>query len=169
MIKKKVCLIGAYAVGKTSLVRRFVNGLFSEDYLTTVGVKIDQRTVTAPDGREVRMMIWDLAGRDEFEAVRKSYLSGASGFLYVADGTRRETLEAVRQEMAEIEASFPGMPSVLLVNKRDLVSDWEVEDADLAVFRDRGLPVHFTSAKTGELVAESFDDLAGRMIETHLD
>lgn len=164
MIKKKICLIGAYAVGKTSLVRRFVSGLFSETYLTTVGVKIDQRSLLAADGREVRLMIWDLAGRDEFEAVRKSYLAGAAGFLYVADGTRRETLEAVREEMAEIEARHPGVPAVLLLNKRDLTGDWEIDDALVADLRGRGLPVHLTSARTGDHVAESFDDLAARML-----
>lgn len=163
MIKRKICLIGAYAVGKTSLVRRFVSGVFSEDYLTTVGVKIDQRSTRLADGREVRLMIWDLAGRDEFEAVRKSYLSGASGLVFVADGTRRETLDAVADELTEIEPSFPGLPAVLLINKRDLAADWAIDEATLAAWRGRGLTVHLTSARTGEQVAEAFDDLACRM------
>ncbi len=163
MIKKKICLIGAYAVGKTSLVRRFVSGIFSEDYLTTVGVKIDQRTVTA-EGREVRLMIWDLAGRDEFQAVQKSYLRGASAFIYVIDGTRRETLDAAREEMAEVVADHPGVTSLFLVNKCDLVDDWEIDEELLEPLRDAGLPVLLTSAKTGENVAEAFDELARRML-----
>lgn len=163
MIKRKICLIGAYAVGKTSLVRRFVSGVFSEAYLTTVGIKIDQRATRLPDGREALLMIWDLAGRDEFEAVRKSYLSGASGFVFVADGTRRETLDAVAEEMAEIEPLYPGLPAVLLINKRDLSADWEIDESTLSAWRDRGLSVHLTSARSGEQVAEAFDDLAARM------
>lgn len=166
MIKKKVCLIGAYAVGKTSLVRRFVSGHFSDQYLTTIGVKIDQRTVVV-DGAEVRLMIWDLAGRDEFESVRKSYLAGASGFIYVADGTRRETLAEMKAEKAEIDALYPGMPAILLVNKRDLISDWEIDDGSLAALESDGLPVLLTSALTGDNVAEAFDRLAARMIQPH--
>jgi small GTP-binding protein len=162
MIKKKVCLIGAYAVGKTSLVRRFVSGIFSDDYLTTVGVKIDQRTLTVLE-REMRLMIWDLAGSDEFQSVRKSYLQGASGFLYVADGTRIETLDAVREEHDEIAVGFPGVPSLLLVNKCDLVEEWEADEKALAPLRDKGFDVLKTSARTGEQVAEAFDLLARRM------
>lgn len=164
MIKKKICLIGAYAVGKTSLVRRFVSGIFSEEYLTTVGVKIDQRTVTV-EGREVRLMIWDLAGRDEFQAVQKSYLRGASAFLYVIDGTRRETLDAACEEMAEVASEYPGVTSLFLVNKCDLVDEWEIDEELLEPLRDAGLPVLFTSAKTGENVGEAFDELARRMLE----
>lgn len=159
MIKKKVCLVGAYAVGKTSLVSRFVSGIFSEDYLTTVGVKIDRREVEV-DGRKVLLMVWDLAGRDEFQSVRKSYLQGAAGIVYVADGTRRETLDAVREEMTEIAARFPGTPGVLLLNKRDLVDEWELDEESLAEFRDEDLLVMETSAKTGERVAEAFAHLA---------
>ncbi len=162
MIKKKVCLIGAYAVGKTSLVRRFVSGIFSDDYLTTVGVKIDQRTVTIGE-RQTRLMIWDLAGRDEFQAVRKSYLQGASGFLLVADGTRSETLDAVREEWEEIRPRFPGAAVILLVNKCDLRDDWEIEEEALAPFREAGIPILETSAKVGENVAAAFDDLTWRM------
>jgi small GTP-binding protein len=166
MIKKKVCLIGAYAVGKTSLVRRFVSGLFSDQYLTTIGVKIDQRTVMVGDS-EMRLMIWDLAGRDEFESVRKSYLAGAAGFIYVADGTRRETLAEMKAEKAEIDALYPGIPSILLVNKRDLISDWEIDDGSLAALESAGLPVLLTSALTGDNVAEAFDRLAAGMAKPH--
>ena len=163
MIKKKVCLIGAYAVGKTSLARRFVSSIFSDDYLTTVGVKIDQRQVSS-GGKDVLLMIWDIAGRDEFQAVQKSYLRGSAGFVYVIDGTRRETLEAAQAEMAEIDEQFPGVTSILLVNKHDLIEEWELDDSSFEEFRNRGWPVLFTSAKTGENVAEAFDTLTSEML-----
>ncbi len=163
MIKKKICLIGGFAVGKTSLVRRFVTSIFSEDYLTTVGVKIDQRKITS-GGRDVLLMLWDLAGRDEFQTVQKSYLRGASGFVYVIDGTRRETLDAVHEEMAEIDEAYPGVPSILLVNKHDLLDAWELEDSHFEEFRNRDWQVLYTSAKTGENVAEAFDALAAEML-----
>ena len=91
-LKKKICLIGAFAVGKTSLVRQYVYSLFSEKYLSTVGVKIDKKLLVM-DGRELELIIWDLHGEDDFQSVRMSYLRGASGCIYVVDGTRRVTLE----------------------------------------------------------------------------
>lgn len=166
MIKKKVCLVGAYSVGKTSLVRQFVSGMFSDKYLTTVGVKIDQRSVTTEGGQEVRLMIWDLAGRDEFAAVQKSYLRGASGILYVADGTRRETLTDVREEMREIAQDHPGVPSLVLLNKCDLVDDWEVKDDDLVPFQEGKIDMISTSAKTEHNVAEVFDEITRLMISS---
>ena len=87
MIQKKICMLGAFAVGKTSLVQRFVKSLFSDRYLTTVGVKIDKKIVTVGD-TEVSLVLWDLAGEDEFQSVQTSYLRGASGYLLVIDGTR---------------------------------------------------------------------------------
>lgn len=163
MIKKKVCLVGGFAVGKTSLIQQYVKGIFSEDYLTTVGVKIDQRTERIQD-QDLLFMIWDLAGRDEFAAVKKSYLRGANGIIYVADGTRRETLAAAREEFVEIEASNPDAHCQLLLNKCDLTDDWEVSEDDLAFFRERDLSILSTSAKTGEHVADAFQLLAGSML-----
>ena len=92
MIQKKVCMLGGFAVGKTSLVARFVRSIFSEKYLTTVGVKIDKKAVMAGD-REVTLVLWDINGQDEFQDVQESYLRGMSGYLLVVDGTRRATLE----------------------------------------------------------------------------
>ena len=80
MIRKKICMIGAFAVGKTSLVRRFVQSIFDEKYLTTVGVKIDKKVVEV-DGRQIMLMLWDLEGQDVYHSVRTSYLRGAAGYL----------------------------------------------------------------------------------------
>jgi len=95
MIQKKVCMIGTSGVGKTSLVVKFVHSIFSEKYLTTVGVKIDKKTV-AVDGNEIMLMIWDLAGDDDYQRLQTSYLRGTSGYLLVADGTRLITLDRAR-------------------------------------------------------------------------
>ena len=89
--KKKICMVGACGVGKTSLVRRFVESIFDESYQTTIGVKIDKKDLEL-DGREVTLVIWDMAGEDEFAQVRASHLRGASGYLLVADGSRKSTL-----------------------------------------------------------------------------
>lgn len=92
MIQKKICLLGGHAVGKTSLVARYVKSIFSDKYHTTIGVKIDRKTLLLGE-RDVTLMIWDLAGEDEFREIEISYLRGASGYLIVVDGTRRSTLD----------------------------------------------------------------------------
>jgi small GTP-binding protein len=92
MIQKKVCMIGSFAVGKTSLVARFVKSIFSEKYLTTVGAKIDKKMVRLGN-QELTLILWDLHGDDEFQKVRTSYLQGSASYLLVADGTRRVTLD----------------------------------------------------------------------------
>ncbi|HYL29829.1 MAG TPA: GTP-binding protein, partial [Gemmatimonadales bacterium] len=92
MIQKKICMVGLFGTGKTSLVQRFVHSRFSERYLTTVGVKIDRKEVEV-DGAGITIVLWDLAGRDGHEDITASYLRGAHGILYVADGTRRETCD----------------------------------------------------------------------------
>ena len=92
MIQKKICMLGSFAVGKTSLVRRFVEGFFSDTYLTTVGVKIDKKVVQL-NGTEIILVLWDLYGDDDFQKIRWSHFNGTAGYLLVADGTRRATLE----------------------------------------------------------------------------
>ena len=93
MMQKKVCMVGLFATGKTSMVQRFVHSRFSDRYLSTVGVKIDRKEVEV-DGAAVTFMLWDLAGRDGFEDITPSYLRGSHGILYVADGTRPETWDS---------------------------------------------------------------------------
>lgn len=163
MIKKKICLIGSFAVGKTSLARRFVSDEFSDDYLTTLGVKIERRDVEI-DGECVGLMIWDLAGRDEFAQVQKSYLVGSSGLLFVADGTRRETIDEMLEEVDATRATVGlDVPAIMLINKADLTDKWEVEDATIDELRE-SFPVFVTSALSGEHVEEAFVELTRDML-----
>jgi small GTP-binding protein len=160
MIQKKICMLGASAVGKTSLVRRFVHSIFSERYHTTVGVKIDKKQLSV-DGRDVLLMLWDLHGEDEFQSVRISYLRGSSGHLLVADGTRPETLKRAYALQPTMDK---GVPFVLVLNKADLEAEWAVTDADLDEAKQRGWTVVRASAKTGAGVEEAFLSLARRMM-----
>jgi GTPase SAR1 family protein len=109
-------------------------------------------------------MIWDLAGRDEFARVKQSYLKGAEGFLFVADGTRRETVDEMREELDSIEPSFPGAVSVVLLNKADLTAEWELEESDIQALEER-FPVWVTSALSGDHVEEAFLELTRKMLE----
>lgn len=164
MIQKKICMLGASAVGKTSLVARFVQGIFSDKYLTTVGVKIDKKQVSL-DGRDVLMMLWDMQGEDRFQKIQMSYLRGAHGYFLVADGTRRDTLDRAVQLQKDAEAVAGAVPYILIVNKADLVDDWDVDEKALEELRGRGWRVVTSSAKTGENVEESFLGLATSMVE----
>lgn len=164
MIQKKVCLLGGYAVGKTSLVARFVNSIFSEKYLSTVGVKVDKKQV-AVDGRDVTLMIWDIYGQDEFQNVLHSQLRGMSGYVLVVDGTRRTTLETA-ERLSEMATQVAGsVPCVLAINKADLVADWEIDDAAIFKLVERGWTVFRTSAKSGDGVEEAFGRLTRAMLD----
>lgn len=159
MLQKKVCLLGAFAVGKTSLVRRYVEAIYSDKYLTTVGVQIKKRTVNVAD-QEVNLVIWDLAGEDEFQKVQLSYLRGASGYLLVADGTRRTTLDTAKVLQQRVSDTIGNVPFALLINKSDLQDEWEVDDAALAEFSAAGWQIVKTSAKSGDSVETAFQLLA---------
>ncbi len=159
-ISRKVCIIGDFAVGKTSTVARFVNNVFSEKYLTTVGVKIDTKDIPLADGRELRMVIWDIAGSDRFSSAEFAYMRGAQAYLLVADGTRKETLANALALRQAVQERYGELPHVLLVNKFDLEDDWEVAETALDKLRDAGSLVLCTSAKTGKCVERAFDELA---------
>ena len=162
MIQKKVCMLGAYGVGKTSLVSRFVSSIFSEKYLTTVGVKIDKKRVSLLRG-EMELILWDIYGEDEFQKVRMSYLRGASALLLVADGTRRETVQVAMNLQKTATDAVGTVPFLLAVNKVDLADQWQVDTEALSVVNDLGWKVIRTSAKTGEGVEDAFLVLARAM------
>ena len=161
MIYKKVCILGAPGVGKTSLIQRFVNGLFDERYLVTIGAKIDARTVVTPSG-EVQLMIWDLNGSEMFERVQTSYLRGMHGYLMVFDPTRPDTLEFALRLRETVEARGGNVPSVLIASKADLHADWQVSAAQLETLGAYGLTR--VSSKTGNGVEASFATLARLML-----
>jgi small GTP-binding protein len=159
MIKRKICMLGAYAVGKTSLVESLVRSMFSDRYLTTVGVKIEKKTL-AVDGDPVDLLIWDIQGEDECREIAMHYLRGAAGCVFVADGTRLETLETARAIRARVTEAYGDLPCVLLLNKRDRTDDWEVKPEDEQALRDAGWGVYLTSARTREGVDAAFESLA---------
>ncbi len=160
MIRKaKVCLIGATAVGKSSLVARYVRSVFSEHYLTTIGVRIETHVVDRITG-PIELVVWDLSGEDEFQSVQTSYLRGARGFLLVIDGTRRETMDAATALEASARRALGPVPFVVVLNKVDLDALWDLTPADVAEMRRRGWKIVETSAKTGAGVKDAFGQLA---------
>ena len=164
MSKFKICMLGAFAVGKTSLVRRYVHSMFSEKYQTTLGVKIDKKSLLV-DERQVDLIIWDLAGEDEFINVRSSYLRGSAGAMLVADGTRADTLDIVFDLMDKLFDEVGEVPVLIMINKSDLEDSWDVDAARLAKLRDDGWQVIETSAKSSDNVEAAFNQLAVQLLE----
>jgi small GTP-binding protein len=160
MLQKKVCMLGAFAVGKTSLVRRFVDSVYSDSYHTTIGVKIDKKIVSITGNNEVMLVLWDIYGADEFQQVRMSYLRGMAGCLLVVDGTRRATLDEALAFDEKVQDVSGKAPSIIVINKSDLADVWEVEAERVGVLERVGRIVVRTSAKTGEGVQTAFNTLA---------
>jgi small GTP-binding protein len=163
MIQKKICMLGSFAVGKTSLVRRFIESIYSETYLTTVGVKIDKKVVRHNDS-DITLLLWDLYGEDEFQKMRWTYLRGAHGYLLVADGTRRNTLEKAFQLEQRVREEVGEIPFIFVINKADLVQDWELDPAMESQLTARNWTILRSSAKTGENVDEAFLQLTRKML-----
>jgi small GTP-binding protein len=163
MLQKKVCLLGSFSVGKTSLVAQFVHGIFNEKYMTTIGVKIDKCEVETSKGSAL-LMIWDLNGQDNLQKIRLANLRGSAGFLFVADGTRPDSLDVVIAIDELTKEKMGVLPRILLLNKCDLQESWLLEEARIDALRESGWQVMFTSAKTGENVARAFSDLAEMMV-----
>lgn len=155
----KVCMLGDFGVGKTSLVARFVRSTFSDKYLTTVGVKVDSKEVARAEREPVKLVLWDIAGRNALDTVSANYLRGAAALLLVADGTREASLAAALDLLMQSRALLPDALAVLAVNKFDLLERWEVGVPTLAQLR-RLLPVFETSAATGTGVEPAFAAIA---------
>jgi small GTP-binding protein len=163
-VRMKVCMLGASAVGKTSLVSRYVSGQFSDKYLTTVGAKVDRKVVRVGE-REVHISLWDIEGADNFQKIRTSFLEGASGFMLVVDGTRRQTFEVAMDIRRQLEDEFGSTPLVMLVfNKSDLSDQWEIHDSDIEYLASQGINVIKGSAKTGMGVEDAFYSLTIKML-----
>ena len=151
---RKVCLIGDGAVGKTSLVRRYVLDVFGDDYISTFGAKVSKKVMTFDDV-ELTLMIWDILGQKNGASMHSAYFSGANGALVVCDGTRPETLEGLNSWYAEFSQVAGKVPVIPLANKCDLPTKVSKESM-ASVSRAIGQDFRRTSAKTGEGVEEAF-------------
>lgn len=164
MLQKKICMVGAFATGKTSLVSRFVRGIYSDKYQTTVGVKIDKKTIQIQD-QMVNLILWDIHGEDEFQKIRMSYVRGSSGYILVVDGTRSETLDKAISLQAEIKKEIGDVPIIMMLNKSDLTSEWELDDHTIEqLSQEKKWTVIKSSAKEGLGVEECFNSLATQII-----
>ena len=164
MIKKKICMLGAFAVGKTSLTKRFVESIFSEKYHTTLGVKVDKKVVTVK-GEDMNLLIWDIHGEDEFLEIRSYYLNGSSGYILVADVTRQDTLARALKIKKMADETVGDIPFILALNKVDILLDWDIDEDDVKKLEAEKWKIFRTSAKTGENVETMFYELSRLMLK----
>lgn len=164
MKARKICMIGDFAVGKTSLVARFVHNSFDDRYLTTVGVKIDTKVIGLPSGDRLKLVLWDIAGKSTFARVDTSYLRDASGYLLVVDGTRTQTLDSAIALQETVEQQLGPTPFSVLLNKADLGEQWALNDGLLAGLDSRGWTFSRTSALNGEGVEDAFGRLGAQLV-----
>ena len=157
-------MVGSYGVGKTSLVKRFVHSIFSEKYQITIGVKIDQKTVMMDD-KEIKLLLWDIAGEEEAFSIPPSYLKGSDGYILVIDGTRKSTYEQAIDIQKRIQKDLGDAPFVVVLNKSDLVDEWELDEYILDDMRQRNWLVITGSAKLGTGVEETFDTIVRKILD----
>lgn len=173
MISKKICLVGDFNVGKTSLIRRFVDRQFSDQYLSTVGVKISRKNVELEEvaGKtnvEVQLLIWDLEGSTKFKAIAPTYLQGSKGVIIVADLTRSETIEHIQDHIKLFLSMNPKGQIIVALNKSDLLDDAKIAKmmASYQLDSEKIIAIYNTSAKTGKNVDEIFQTLTAKIMET---
>lgn len=152
-------MLGSFAVGKTSLIQQFANSIFSDKYHTTIGVKIDQKQVDI-GGKEVNLLLWDIHGEDDYQKVNPTYIMGASGCFIVIDGTRRASLDIGNKLIEMAKKTAPNAVIVILINKSDLMDDWDINDEDIDIYKQQGYEVILTSAKTNDSVDTAFTKIA---------
>ncbi|MGL5064103.1 MAG: Rab family GTPase [Microcoleus sp.] len=173
VISKKMCMVGDFGVGKTSLIRRFVDGQFSDQYLSTVGVKISRKTlelesVALQKNLTAQLLIWDLEGHTKFKGIAPTYLQGASGVLIVADVSRPETVERITEHIQLYNSVNPKGVIIIALNKVDLIDEEKLAvltEIAYSVAGEKVIAVYTTSAKTGKDVEEIFHKLAYTMVE----
>jgi len=163
LIQKKVCLLGSSSVGKTSLVKQFVEGIFNEKYLTTIGVKIDKKIITL-ENDEVKLMVWDIEGTDRYNTFQEKYLRGCAGYIIVVDQTRTSSvMEGINIHMQARQAVR--CPAILAINKNDLPANWDWNDDDFNSYHDLFDAKFNTSAKSGVNVEDMFLKLVDMILK----
>lgn len=168
VFSKKVCLLGEFSVGKTSLVRRFVYDRFDDKYISTIGVKVSRKTIVIPyknDVADVTLMLWDLAGSEEFTKVRASYLRGSAGAILVCDLTRKDTLLQLSSYVRDLHSVSPDAELIIAANKSDLMTQHQITVEQISEAANQiGAAFYLTSAKHGDDVESVFRQLAKQLV-----
>jgi len=163
VIQKKVCMLGAFSVGKTSLVSQYVSSIFSDKYTTTIGVKIDKKQIAMGE-KTLSMILWDVYGEDNHQSVMPSYLRGLAGYILVVAPTRPSTVENVISLQKMVADTIGDKPFVLALNKSDLKDQWEEGLERLDELKALSAGTFETSAKMDTGVDELFEALSTALL-----
>ncbi|NUN64175.1 GTP-binding protein [Pseudanabaena biceps] len=178
VISQKICLIGDFSVGKTSLIRQFVDCQFSDKYLSTVGVKISRKLVVIDEDKntnqqknqqnnqQLQLVIWDIEGSNRFQGISPSYLQGAKGALIVGDVTRASSIENLKDHISLFQTISPKSSLIIALNKIDLLDQQDQISLFQSITTEFKslISVYMTSAKTGQGVSQIFQSLAKHIL-----
>jgi small GTP-binding protein len=165
VVQKKVCMLGSFAVGKTSLVSQYVSSIFSDTYTTTIGVKIDKKSVDL-DNQSLSLVLWDVYGEDNHQSVLPAYLRGMAGYILVVDLTRPSTLSSAKSLQEMVDEKIGSKPFVLALNKSDIKDKWIDGSDTLQALNDLSVKTVETSAKNDTGVNELFESLALALVSS---
>ncbi len=157
MFAYKIVMVGDFGVGKTSLVKRFVENSFSEDYLSSIGVSMSKKTLTNDNGLNSTMILWDIEGKTEYKPIFKQYLIGAKAFIIVGDLTRPDTIVSIQEHIKLCEDVAKDAPIAIALNKSDLEANCLKSIQEILDLSTNIIDVYKTSAKNGDTVNDIFD------------
>ncbi len=161
MISKKIILTGSFGVGKTSLFNKFIYNRFDDKYLTTIGVKVNKKSIEI-DGKEVSLLLWDIAGEVSQDKIPNSYFLGSSGIIYVFDLTRPSTYKNIANDIEYLQKMSNDATIKVVGNKLDLMDPSKVEELKSTLSTPWDI---VTSAKTGENVEDLFHSLGKSFLD----
>jgi len=162
----KIIIIGEPAVGKTSLVKKFVSGQFTKDYRSSIGTNIFTKKILLKKKTEVTLQLWDIAGQERWVNIRRPYYAGAKGVIIVGDLTRNNTFDQIEKFwVPDLTQDYSLIPIILLANKSDLSNKIEKQWINSLGERINTSSIIFTSAKTGENVESAFKLIAEQAIK----
>ncbi|MFX0040102.1 MAG: GTP-binding protein [Promethearchaeota archaeon] len=165
--QNKCIFCGDYAVGKTSLIRRFVENRFEKDYISTIGVQLSKKTVLLSEKTKLNFIIWDIGGQRQFDLNRERFYNGANAAFIVVDRTRPDNLKSIKIWYDNLKKSIlRNIPIVIVGNKSDLKDEIVISEEEIKeVAKQFDFHYILTSALTGENVNDAFLYIAYRVVE----